>query len=158
MLSYLRIHVGLLVLVALVGSACTSASPKMSVIGVKAPRVQRFDSPSVKVFVEVHNPTHSDLSLEKLKYRLVAVDWFDSKGVVQVERVIAAGASAIVEILVPVQNQPKKKSRTGVPYTLKARLYASTDKTSRSWELTSKGSLANSRQAQMANRRVASGN
>ena len=130
----------------------------MTVIGVKAPRVQRFDAPSVKVFVEVHNPTHSDLSLERLKYRLVATDWFDSKGVVQVERVIAAGASAIVEILVPVQDQRKLQAHRGVPYTLSGRLYASTDKASRSWQLTSKGSLANSRQARVANRRIARGN
>jgi hypothetical protein len=129
----------------------------MSVIGVKSPRVQSFESPSVKVFVEVHNPTHSDLSLERLKYRLVAAEWFDSKGVVQVERVIPAGASAIVEILVPVQDQANARTLRGVPYTLSARLYASTDKASRSWELTSKGELATSRQARVANRRIASG-
>lgn len=130
----------------------------MSVIGVKSPRVQRFDAPAVKVFVEVYNPTRSDLNLERLNYRLVAADWFDSKGVVQVERVISAGASAIVEILVPVREQSKEDSLLGVPYTLKARLYASTDKASRSWELTSKGSLASSRHVRLADRHIAPGN
>jgi hypothetical protein len=124
----------------------------MTVIGVKAPRIQTFASPSVKVFVEVYNPTRTDLSLEHLSYRLIAEDWFDSKGDVTVERVIAAGASAVVEILVPVTRGTKKQNQAGVPYTLSAQLFATTGQASRSWELRSAGQLANSRHVRLAER------
>ncbi len=158
MTSYLRLHVCLVLVTALWASACTSsATPKMSVIGVKAPRIQRFDAPSMKVFVEVHNPTRSDLSLDKLSYRLVAEDWFDTRGEVRLERIITAGASAIVEISVPVQERSQELALHGVPYTLKAQLFVTTDKIKRSWNLKSSGSLASSRHSQLANRRVASG-
>ena len=160
MLSYLRLHVCVGVLIAVWGSACSSTSPKMSVLGVKAPQIQRFDAPSMKVFVEVHNPTKANLSLKRLRYRLVAVNWFDSRGEVQVERVIGAGGSAIVEILVPIQKGAEAEALKGVPYTLDARLYAVTDKTERSWKLRSEGSLASSKRGSLANRgsmRVATG-
>lgn len=159
MTSYLRIHVCVVAFAALWASACSTASPKMSVLGVKAPRIQRIDDPSIKVFVEVHNPTRADLSLKRLRYRLVAERWFDSRGEIRVERVIAAGASAIVEILVPIQNGAQADALRGVPYTLNARLYAVADKIERSWQLRSSGALASSR-ASRAHRRslqVASG-
>jgi hypothetical protein len=160
MASYLRLHVCVVAFAAFWASACSTASPKMSVLGVKAPRIQRFDAPSMKVFVEVHNPTRADLSLKRLRYRLVAKNWFDSRGVVKVDRVIAAGASAIVEILVPVQEGARADAMQGVPYTLDARLFAVSDKTERSWQLKSSGSLASSRRASLAKRhslRVATG-
>ena len=137
---------------ALRSSACTSSSPKMTVIGVKAPRIQTFVSPSVKVFVEVYNPTRTDLSLDHLSYRLVADRWFDSKGEVAVERVIAAGASAVVEILVPVTRNSKKQSRANIPYTLSAQLFATTGQALRSWELSSEGQLTNSKHVRLADR------
>ncbi len=111
----------------------------------------------MKVFVEVHNPTRSDLSLDRLRYRLIAEEWFDSKGEVPLARVIAAGASAIVEISVPVQDRSREQALQGVPYTLDAQLYVTTDKTQRTWELSSKGSLASSRRSSLAERRVAAG-
>jgi hypothetical protein len=132
----------------------------MSVLGVKAPRIQRFDAPSMKVFVEVHNPTKVNLSLKRLRYRLVAESYFDSRGEVRMERVIAAGASAIVEILVPVQQGAETDALRGVPYTLDARLYALADnKTERSWQLRSSGSLARSQSARASGTalRVATG-
>ena len=111
----------------------------------------------MRVFVEVHNRTRSDLSLDRLTYRLVAENWFDARGEVKLDRVIIAGASAIVEISVPVQGKPQEMDLHGVPYTLKARLFVTTDKVERSWELNSKGSLASSRHSRLANRRVAAG-
>ena len=122
--------------------ACSSASPKMTVLGVKAPRIQQVDKPVMKVFVEVHNPSGRNLNLRRLEYRLVARDWFDAKGQVSVQRVIAAGASAVVEIAVPVAERPQASSARGVPYTLDARLFAVADKTERSWKLSSRGDLA----------------
>jgi hypothetical protein len=158
MKSYLVLHVGLVFLMALVATACSSASPKMSVLGVKSPRIQRFAAPSVKVFVEVYNPTRSELSLDRLRYRLQAEDWFDSQGEVQVERVIGAGASAIVEILVPIETGSREQRKGDVPYILDASLYATTDQALRSWELRSKGSLLNSRHIRLADRETGRSN
>ena len=141
-MSHLRLHILLFVVAALAVSACSTATPKMQVLGVKAPRIQQFEKPSMKVFVEVHNPTSQDLNLQRLQYRLVAKEWFDSKGEVKVGRTITAGASAVVEILVPVTEQPDRRRMRGVPYTLDARLFAVADKTQRSWKLSAKGALA----------------
>ncbi|MCP4446924.1 MAG: hypothetical protein GY811_16475 [Myxococcales bacterium] len=111
---------------------------------MKAPQMQQVEQPSVKVFVEVHNPTKRDLNLERLRYRLVAKAWFDTSGEVRVRRTVTAGASAVVEILVPVSDLAGQERMRGVPYTLDARLYAVTDKTERSWSLSAKGALASS--------------
>ncbi len=154
-MSYLRIHTVLLAFVVLAVSACASAGPKMKVLGVKAPQVQPFEKPSMKVFVEVHNPTSQDLNLQRLQYRLVAEQWFDSKGVVNVTRTINPGASAVVEISVPVSEFAGQGSMQGVPYTLDARLYALADKTQRSWKLTAKGALAAAQIAQIRPTQVA---
>jgi len=153
--SYLRLHSVLLGLAVLVVSACSSATPKMTVLGVKAPRIQQFDKPSMKVFVEVHNPTSQNLNLKRLQYRLVAEEWFDSKGEVNVGRTITAGASAVVEILVPITELPERGSMRGVPYTLDARLFAVTDKMQRSWKLSAKGALAASQGARIRPTQVA---
>lgn len=96
----------------------------------------------MKVFVEVHNPTSRNLNLQRMEYRLVADDWFDTKGKVKVQRTIAAGASAVVEILVPMGDTPRSEGMRGVPYTLDARLFAVGDQTERSWRLSAKGALA----------------
>jgi hypothetical protein len=116
----------------------------MTLLGVKAPQIQAYEGSSMKLFVEVHNPTGQNLNLQRLQYRLVAETWFDSKGEVLVERMIAAGASAVVEILVPVTDKAKTDNLRGVPYVLDARLFATSDKTERSWKLRAEGALASS--------------
>lgn len=99
----------------------------------------------MKVFVEVHNPTSRNLSLQRMEYRLVADSWFDTTGEVEVRRTIAGGASAVVEIVVPVADAVEQERLGGVPYTLDARLFAVANKTERSWNLSAKGALASSR-------------
>lgn len=96
----------------------------------------------MKVFVEVHNPTKGNLNLSRLQYRLTAQEWFDSEGIVTVRRTVTAGASAVVEILVPVSEIPNASQMRGVSYTLEARLFATADKTERSWKLSAEGALA----------------
>lgn len=143
MMPHLRLHVGVALLVAL--CACSSAVPEMTVLGVKAPQIQAYDSQAMKVFVEVHNPTRQSLNLQRIEYHLVAGSWFNSTGRVLIDRVIAAGASAVVEILVPVEGAGEAEPMHGVPYVLDARLFAIADKTKRSWKLRAKGALSNSR-------------
>ena len=114
----------------------------MKVLGVKAPRLQQFDRPVMKVFVEVHNPTKRHLNLKRLDYRIVAAPWLDATGQVNVKRMIAAGASAVVEIIVPVAKHAELERMRGAAYKLDARLFATSDKTERSWVLSAKGALA----------------
>ena len=121
----------------------------MKVLGVKAPQIQPFEEPSMKVFVEVHNPTSRNLDLQRLEYRLVAEKWFDTTGQVKVQRTISPGASAVVEILVPFSSQSERQTMRGVPYTLSARLFAVADKTERSWRLSASGDLAASTSARL---------
>ena len=109
----------------------------------------------MRVFVQVHNPTSQNLKLRSLEYRLVADDWFDSRGKVSVERVVLAGASAVVEIRVPISEDADQSSIRGVPYTLDARLFATADKTERSWKLHAAGALANGRNGPMVRTRIA---
>lgn len=146
-MSYLRIHIILAIVALLAVGACSTASPKMKVLGVKAPQIQQFEDPAIKVFVEVHNPTSRNLNLQRMQYRLVADTWFDSTGVVEVRRTIAGGASAVVEIRVPIAENSRKERMQGVPYTLDARLFAVANKTERSWTLSAQGALAASRGA-----------
>lgn len=127
----------------------------MTVLGVKAPRVQKLSDPSMKLFVEVHNPTRQNLNLKRLEYRLVADSWFDSRGEVEVERLVLAGASAVVEIMVPVAERAADGSMRGVPYTLDARLVAVTDKTIRSWKLHASGALSSTQGGHLVRAQVA---
>ncbi len=152
-MSHLRIHL-LFLFALLFAGACSSATPKMKVLGVKA-QAHRFEQPSMKVFVEVHNPTNGNLNLSKLQYRLTAKKWFDSKGVVSVRRTITAGASAVVEILVPVTEALDPESMRGVAYTLDARLFATANKTERSWKLSAAGALADTQSGRVRPTQVA---
>jgi len=127
----------------------------MTVLGVKAPKIQQVVRPSVKVFVEVRNFTKRSINLRRMEYRLVAERWFDAQGKVSVTRTIPAGASAVLEILVPIsKNAPKGRMR-GVPYSLDARLVAIADKTERSWKLRAKGALSSAGRAGIPRVRVA---
>ncbi len=141
-MSHLRLHALILSLAVLVVTACSSASPRMKVLGVKAPRLQHFEQPVMKVFVEVHNPTKRHLDLKRLDYRIVAAPWLDATGQVVVKRMIAAGASAVVEIIVPVAKHSELERMRGAAYELDAKLFATSDKTERSWSLSAKGALA----------------
>lgn len=121
----------------------------MTVLGMKSPQIQAYDSRSVQLFVEVHNPTSQSLNLKRLHYRLVSEAWFNGEGEVRVERIIAAGASAVVEILVPIKDESAAEKMQGAPYTLDAQLFTIANKTERSWNVRAKGALTNSRTGEL---------
>lgn len=128
----------------------------MSVIGVRAPKIQSVDGPVMQVYVEVHNPTSRTLRISRLKYRLVAESWFDSIGQVKVDRLVAAGGSAIVEIEVSVKEEgATRDAMQGVNYTLEGRLFAVADQVERSWKLSSTGALVSSGRSARRGLRVA---
>ena len=134
-MPHFRLHFLLLFCIGLF--ACTSSNPKISVLGVKAPRP---GTRIVKVFVEVLNPTNQAFSLEHMEYRFVAEDWIDASGKVQVKRNVAAGSKAIVEIRVPLRENVPLEAM-GVLFQLEARLVGFVDKGERSWKVQAKGEL-----------------
>jgi hypothetical protein len=144
-MSYTRLH--LLAVLALLTSlaACNSASPKMNVLGMRAPRLQSYQRQSMELFVEVHNPGDKALDLRRVEYRLVAKGWIDSEGELEVRRVIRAGSSAIVELRVPVNEIPAQiGDLDNVPYELQARLEAVQNKSKRSFAVSTSGALQSS--------------
>lgn len=128
---------------ALVGllfaAACAGPSPHVKVLGAEQTRAQ-LGGRVLMVVVEVVNPTGRDLDLSRLEYDLSADKLFARKGEVAVERRIAAGSSAVVEIPVPVERRLATEMR-GVPYRLKGKLFAHADHMDRFWNVEVEGEL-----------------
>jgi hypothetical protein len=124
---------------ALLASACAGPAPHVKVLGAEQTRAH-IGPPVLTVFVEVVNPTGRDLSLSRLEYDLSADRLFARRGSVAVERQIAAGATAVVEIAVPVERNIASRL-AGVPYRLAGKLYAHADHMERFWNVEVRGEL-----------------
>ncbi|HTE52517.1 MAG TPA: hypothetical protein VK698_16810 [Kofleriaceae bacterium] len=124
-------------------TACATASPRVTVLGVEQAPTAATARHSLLVFVEVVNPTQRDLHLSRLEYRVRATSWFESAGQVELAREVGAGESAVVEIPVPVRHT--SASRDGsVAYTLEGKLFALEDHVERSWKVKVRGALGRS--------------
>jgi hypothetical protein len=128
---------------ALALPACTSASPRVTVLGVEQARPAATSRHDLLVFVEVVNPTGRDLHLSRLEYRVRAASWFESAGQVQLARDVGAGESAVVEIPVPVRHASTTHDGS-IPYTLEGKLFALEDHIERSWKVAVRGALGRS--------------
>ena len=152
MMTYLIRHCGtrlrgavLVALAAVLVSTslgCASQGPEVKVLGVSQPR-QPVAEQRILVFVEVVNPGNHDLQLSRLEYRFKASSWFKSEGRVALTRQVAPGASAIVEIPVPVDASGADAGLGGVPFSLEGRLFAQDERLERSWSVKAKGALRN---------------
>jgi len=120
-------------------SGCAGQAPEVKVLGITQPK-EPVAEQRILVFVEVVNPGYHDLELSRLEYRFRASSWFKSEGRVALARQVAPGASAIVEIPVPVQGAPAG-AVAGVPFSLEGRLFARDDRLERSWAVKAKGDL-----------------
>ncbi len=120
---------------------CSSKGPQVKVLGVTQPK-EPMAQQRILVFVEVINPTRHDLRLSRLEYNFHADSWLDSEGKVGLAREIAPGASAVVEIPVPVRARDGALP-AGVPFTLEGTLFAQDDRFERSWVVHAKGNLRN---------------
>lgn len=121
-------------------SACATASPRVTVLGVEQAPAPATARHSLLVFVEVVNPTQRDLHLSRLEYRVRAASWFESAGQVQLAREVGAGESAVVEIPVPMREAGAAQGGS-VPYTLEGKLFALEDHVERSWKVQVRGAL-----------------
>lgn len=120
-------------------SACSAASPRVTVLGVEQAPAAATARRSLLVLVEVVNPTQRGLHLSRLEYRVRATSWFESAGQVQLSREIGAGESAIVEIPVPVGHTAAHEH--AIPYTLDGRLFALENHIERSWRVAVRGAI-----------------
>lgn len=136
-MTYLRLHTLTLLVLCLSLLACASSTPKITVLGVKAPKA---GARTVKVFVEVLNPTSQALSLKRLEYRFSASEWIDATGKVSVTRNVAAGSKAVVEIQVPLTEMLPLDAQN-MSFQLDARLVGVTDKGERAWKVQANGAL-----------------
>lgn len=130
----------LVLLVAALASGCANQGPQVKVLGVTQPR-QPVAEQRVVVFVEVVNPGQRELQLSRLEYQFQASKWLSSQGRVALARNIAPGASAIVEIPVPVEKVAEGTGKDGLGFTLQGRLFAQDDQLERSWSVKAKGAL-----------------
>ena len=142
--GYFRRHVLLLLAAAALATpvlACSTASPRVTVLGVEQARAT--PRRALLVFVEVVNPTKRDLRLSRLEYRVRAESWFESQGQVQLAREVGAGQSAVVEIPVPVQHSATAHDGS-IPYSLEGKLFALEDHIERSWKVVARGAIGRS--------------
>lgn len=111
--------------VVLAGLACGHAQPRVKVLGL-SPVKSSGVTTAIVVVVDIHNPTGTQLRLSGLDYRFQADPWFEASGTVVLRRALPAGASATVEIPVPVKDTVFRGSTLaqGVRYRLKGRLRA----------------------------------
>ena len=126
--------------VALLAAGCaTPREPMISVLGISEPQFSSPAAPQVVfVYIEVANPSSRDLQLARLEYQLRTPRSIDAEGEVDLSRAVAAGASAVIEIAVPVESRELKR---GLSYELRGVLVAVENDTERSWRVAAEGAL-----------------
>jgi hypothetical protein len=129
--------------------ACASAGPRVNVLGVAdAPsRSSGGDRQTVKVFLEVVNPTRLALQLSRLEYRFTAGSWFTIDGEVALSRAVPAGSTAVIEVPVSVSalragDEGASAPGGAVTYSLEGRIFALADRMERSWSVAARGELS----------------
>jgi hypothetical protein len=128
--------------------ACASAGPRVNVLGVAdtPSRSAGGDQQTMKVFLEVVNPTKLALQLSRLEYQFTAGSWFSVDGEVALSRAVPAGSSAVIEVPVRVSAARAGEGGAGAPdgalvYSLEGRIFALADRRERSWSVTVRGEL-----------------
>jgi len=136
-----HLHILLVSFIALFAVGCSGVTPQLRVIGVSKTGLRaRAANPENKamLFVEVVNPTRRELYLSHLDYQITADGGFDTKGRVSLVRALGAGASAVIEIPLPMDLDDVG---TAMPYILRGRLVALEDRVERSWRINVTGDL-----------------
>ena len=115
---------GLVLAGSLAASACHAPAPaQFHVVGV-----ERAPAKAV-LFVQVVNQARRPMRLQRLQYTFGAAGAVPSHGEVRLQREIAAGSAAVVEVPVDLLEG------THGPLTLAGRLYATLDEIERSFEV-----------------------
>jgi hypothetical protein len=131
---------------ALALAACSAKSPQVKVLGISEARQHVVAEPtqrSLRVFLEVVNPTKRDVRLSRIEYHLAAESWFSAKGSVDLARAVSADSVAVVEILIPVEAASELASAASgrVPYRFEGRLFTVEERVERSWPVEVSGTI-----------------
>jgi len=124
--------------IAAAAGCVSGARPQVKVLGVS----QASSEPALVMFVEVVNPTQSELALSRLEYALEAPSLFRTQGKVALQRRIGAGSSAVLEIPVTIDRTARSSVPTGAPYELEGKLFARENRVERSWKVKVEGALS----------------
>lgn len=134
---------GLLAMVATAGGCLGSARPQVKVLGVSQAAMPARGDRTLVMFVEVVNPTQSELTLSRLEYELDAPSLFSTRGNVSLRRKVQPGSSAVVEIPVPLAREiGASRVPSGAPYELEGKLFARENRVERSWKVKVEGALS----------------
>jgi len=136
---------GIIVLLLLAAAAltagCATASPSVKVIG--ATEARNADAARIVVlFLEVQNPTGSDIRLSKLSYQLDAKPWLTASGTLPLSRAIAARSAAVLEIPVPMRARGDLAPAHEIPYSLRGVLTATAGTVENRWKVAAHGEIA----------------
>ena len=127
-------------------AACGAKNPQVKVLGISEAREHVVAQPtqkSLRVFLEVLNPTKRDVRLSRIEYRLAADEWFAATGTVDLSRAVSADSAAVIEILVPIEaaRQLTSNAKGTVPYRFEGRLFTVEERVERSWPVRVSGTI-----------------
>lgn len=132
----------LLLLAALLAPGCAgSPKPPVKVLGVTDAHAADA-SRVLLVFLEVRNPTKRKVALSQLDYQFEARPWFATEGRMQVQRSIAAGGSAVIEIPVRIDRHTAGTRQHEVEYTFEGTLRVRSGNVESRWPVSASGELA----------------
>lgn len=128
---------------------CAAAAPEVEILEVAKPRgpmAAPGQGQTVRVFLEVVNPTGAALQLSRLRYRFSIDDRFVAHGDMVLERAIGAHSAAVIRVPVLVSGEhPWSAFPDGtveglaeggaVPCVLDGRLFATVNRTEHAWDI-----------------------
>lgn len=129
--------------------ACSSAVPQVSVLGLSEGNQRRVASQaqSVRLFLEVANPSDSPLRLSRLRYQLRANEWIETADEIALDRTVRAHGVVVVEV--PVMLEPTENvapllvtdDSQAFRFSLDGRLFAVSNRMERSFRVRVDGHL-----------------
>jgi hypothetical protein len=93
------------------------------------------------MFVEVVNPTASELQLSRLQYEIRSQDWLEGTGEVSLSRALAPDSAVVVEVPVTLADRRDGEAGEAIPYQLTGTLFARDQEMERAYKVHSDGTL-----------------
>lgn len=122
--------------------ACGSSAPHVKVLGVTDTQDEgRRASRVMVMFVEVVNPTSSELQLSRLQYEISSEAWFKGTGEVSLARALAPDSAVVVEVPVTLADRRDGQAAGTIPYQLTGTLFAHDQEMERAYKVHSDGTL-----------------
>ena len=122
--------------------ACGGSAPHVKVLGMTETQARDRDASRVMVmFVEVVNPTSTELRLSRLQYQISSSAWFDGTGEITLSRALAPDSAMVVEVPVTMADRGDDVGNNAIPYQLRGVLYARDQDMERAYRVQSGGTL-----------------